>query len=77
MHWKAFWLTMRLTFSVTALLLIIGFPLEGWIAFSKWRWKFLVEKIVGSPIVLRPTALGLYVLIVLGQHSPRGRWWHG
>ena len=75
MDWQAFWLTMRLAFSVTALLLIIGFPLAYLIAFSKWRWKFLVEAIVGLPIVLPPTVLGFYVLIALGQRSLFGRWW--
>ena len=75
MDWQAFWLTMRLALSVTALLLIIGFPLAYWIAFSKWRWKFLVEAMVGLPIVLPPTVLGFYVLIALGQRSPLGRWW--
>src|SRR6266567_712166 len=75
MDWQAFWLTIRLAFSVTALLLMIGFPLAYWIAFSNWRWKFLVEAIVGLPIVLPPTVLGFYVLIALGQRSPFGRWW--
>src|SRR6266700_3165809 len=75
MDWQAFWLTMRLAFSVTALLLAIGFPLAYWIAFSRWRWKFLVEALVGLPIVLPPTVLGFYVLIALGQRSPIGRWW--
>ena len=75
MDWQAFWLTMRLALTVTALLLIIGFPLAYWIAFSKWRWKFLVEAMVGLPIVLPPTVLGFYVLIALGQRSPLGRWW--
>jgi len=69
MDWQAFWLTMWLALSVTALLLIIGFPLAYWIAFSKWRWKFLVEAMVGLPIVLPPTVLGFYVLIALGQRS--------
>jgi molybdate transport system permease protein len=75
MDWQAFWLTIRLAFSVTGLLLVIGFPLAYWIAFSKWRWKFLVEAIVGLPIVLPPTVLGFYVLIVLGQRGPLGKWW--
>src|SRR5207244_9705968 len=38
-------------------------------------WKFLVEAIVALPIVLPPTALGFYVLVALGPHSPIGRWW--
>jgi molybdate transport system permease protein len=75
MDWQAFWLTMRLAVTVTALLLVIGFPLAYWIAFSKWRGKFLIEAIVGLPIVLPPTVLGFYVLIALGQRSAIGRWW--
>jgi molybdate transport system permease protein len=75
MDWQAFWLTLRLAFTVTALLLFIGFPLAYWIVFSRWRWKFLFEAVVGLPIVLPPTVLGFYVLIALGQRSPLGRWW--
>ena len=75
MDWQAFWLTIRLALVVTAVLVVLGLPLAYWIAFSKWRWKFLVEAIVGLPIVLPPTVLGFYVLIALGQRSPFGRWW--
>lgn len=75
MDWQAFWLTIRLAAAVTAILVVIGFPLAYWIAFSRWRWKFLVEAIVGLPIVLPPTVLGFYVLVALGQRSPLGRWW--
>jgi molybdate transport system permease protein len=75
MDWQAFWLTMRLALAVTSLLLVLGFPLAYWIAFSRWRWKFVVEAIVALPIVLPPTVLGFYVLIALGQRGPIGRWW--
>src|SRR5215467_15299397 len=75
MDWQAFWLTIRLAIAVTVLLLAIGFPLAYWIASSRWRWKFLVEAIVAMPIVLPPTVLGFYVLLVLGNHSALGRWW--
>ena len=75
MDWQAFWLTIRLAVCVTAILLVIGLPLAYWIAFSRWRWKFLVEALIGLPIVLPPTVLGLYVLMALGQRSPIGRFW--
>lgn len=75
MDWQAFWLTLRLAAVVTAILVVIGFPLAYWIAFSRWRWKFLVEALVALPIVLPPTVLGFYVLVALGQRSPLGRWW--
>src|SRR5438128_1081399 len=75
MDWQAFWLTIRLAAVVTVVLIAIGLPLAHWLAFSPWRWKFLVEAVVGLPIVLPPTVLGFYVLIALGQRSPFGRWW--
>ena len=75
MDWQAFWLTIRLALVVTAVLVVIGIPLAYWIAFSKWRWKFVVEAAVALPIVLPPTVLGFYVLVALGQRSPLGRWW--
>src|SRR5579863_556876 len=73
--WEAFWLTLRLAVMVAALLLVIGLPVAYWIAFSRWRWKFLVEAVVALPIVLPPTVLGFYVLVALGPRSPFGRWW--
>ena len=75
MDWQAFWLTIRLAVVVTAILVVLSLPLAYWIAFSKWRWKFLIEALVALPIVLPPTVLGFYVLIALGERSPLGRWW--
>ena len=73
--WQAFWLTIELAVLVSALLLCIGLPLAYWIAFSRRRWKFLVEAAVALPIVLPPTVLGFYLLVALGSQSPLGRWW--
>lgn len=75
MDWQAFWLTTRLALLVAAVLVVIGLPIAYWIAYSRWRWKFVVEAIVALPIVLPPTVLGLYVLVALGSRSPLGRWW--
>ncbi|HXY15294.1 MAG TPA: molybdate ABC transporter permease subunit [Terriglobales bacterium] len=75
MDWQAFWLTIRLAVLVAAILVVIGLPIAYWIAYSRWRWKFLVEAIVAMPLVLPPTVLGFYVLVALGSRSPLGRWW--
>jgi molybdate transport system permease protein len=75
LHWQAFELTIELALVVSAILLVIGLPLAYWIAFSRRRWKFLVEAVVALPIVLPPTVLGFYVLVALGSRSPLGRWW--
>ncbi len=73
--WQAFALTLQLAGTVSAILLALGLPIAYWIAFSRWRWKFLVEAVVALPMVLPPTVLGFYVLVALGPRSPLGRWW--
>jgi molybdate transport system permease protein len=75
MNWEAFWLTVRLAAIVSVLLMTIGIPIAYWITYSRLRWKFLVEAVIALPIVLPPTVLGLYVLVVLGTRSPIGRYW--
>ena len=75
MDWQAFWLTIRLAVMVAGVLVVLGLPLAYWIAYSRWRWKFLAEAVVALPIVLPPTVLGFYVLVALGSRSPFGRWW--
>src|ERR1700692_2002692 len=73
--WQAFWLTLQLAVTVSAVLLLLGLPIAYWIAFSRWRWKFFVEAVVALPIVLPPTVLGFFVLVSLGSQSPLGRLW--
>lgn len=73
--WQTFGLTLQLAVIVSAALLVIGLPIAYWIAFSRWRGKFLVEALVALPVVLPPTVLGFYVLVALGPRSPFGRWW--
>jgi len=75
MDWQAFWLTIRLAVLVAAVLAVLGLPVAYWIAYSRWRWKFLAEAVVAMPIVLPPTVLGFYVLVALGSRSPLGRAW--
>jgi molybdate transport system permease protein len=73
--WQAFRLTIELAVVVSAILFVLGLPLAYWIAYSRWRWKFLVEALVALPIVLPPTVLGFYILVALGTQSPFGQWW--
>lgn len=72
---QALSLTLRLAVVVSLLLMVIGLPLAYWLAFSRWRGKFLAEAMVALPIVLPPTVLGFYVLVALGPFSPFGRWY--
>lgn len=68
-------LTLELAVLVAGSLLLLGLPVAYWITFSCWRGKFLVEALVGLPLILPPTVLGFYLLIAFGSQSPVGRWW--
>jgi molybdate transport system permease protein len=67
MNWEAFFTTLELASATSVILMFIALPLSYWIAFSRWRWKFLVEAVVALPLVLPPTVLGFYVLIAMVQ----------
>src|ERR1700750_563520 len=73
--WQAMQLTVELAVIVAAPLLLFGLPVAYWITFSRWRGKFLVEALVGLPLILPPTVLGFYLLVAFGSQSPIGRWW--
>jgi len=73
MNWQALALTAKLAGIVCAILLAIGMPVACWVAYSHWRWKFLVESVVALPLVLPPTVLGFYILVAIGSRSPLGR----
>ncbi len=66
-------LSLRLAAWTTLILLGLGLPIAWWLATSRWRWKFLVEAVVALPLVLPPTVLGFYLLLVLGPRSPLGQ----
>src|SRR6266566_6775921 len=72
MNWEALITTLKLALATSMFLIIIALPLSYWIAFSKWRWKFIVEAVVALPLVLPPTVLGFYVLLAMGPRGPLG-----
>ncbi len=75
MNWIAIWVTFKLASLTAGVLLVIGLPIAYWLAYSTWRWKFVVESIVALPLVLPPTVLGFYILVAIGPHSPVGRFY--
>ncbi len=75
MNWEAFALTARLAIMVAAVLVVLGLPIAYWITYSRWRWKFLVESLVSVPLVLPPTVLGYYLLVLFGNTTAFGRWY--
>ena len=71
--WDPIWITVKLAFITTLILLIIGTPIAWWLARSKAWWKEGAAAIVALPIVLPPTVMGFYLLIALGPDSPLGQ----
>jgi molybdate transport system permease protein len=72
---EALSLSVRLALCVSAILFAIGMPLAYWLAYSRWRGKFLVESVVALPLVLPPTVLGFYLLVAMGPRGPLGELW--
>lgn len=65
-------LTLELATLTTVILLLVGTPLAWWLARSRARWKEAVGAVVSLPLVLPPTVLGFYLLLLLGPHGPGG-----
>jgi len=69
------WLSVQLAAVTTLILIIAGAPLAWWLAQTETRWKPVVQSVVAMPIVLPPTVLGFYLLILLGPEGAIGSWW--
>lgn len=69
------WLTLELAAFATALLLVVGTPLAWWLARTRSRLKPVVEAVTALPLVLPPTVLGFYLLVLLNPSAPIGSFW--
>jgi molybdate transport system permease protein len=70
--WSPIRLTLELAVITTILLMVLGTPIAWWLARSKARWKEAVATVVAMPLVLPPTVLGFYLLLLLGPNGPGG-----
>jgi len=73
----AFLLTLRLAFTTTVILLLIGTPLAWWLSQTRSRFRGAIEALIALPLVLPPTVLGFYLLLTLSPDGPIGaslRW---
>jgi molybdate transport system permease protein len=70
--WQPVGLTIKLAVITTVILLIVGTPVAWWLARSKAWWKEGVAAIVAMPLVLPPTVLGFYLLVLMGPDGPGG-----
>ncbi|MBK9218734.1 MAG: molybdate ABC transporter permease subunit [Uliginosibacterium sp.] len=71
--WAAIWLTLKLASIVTVLLLILGTPLAWWLARTHSRLRGAISALVALPLVLPPTVLGFYLLLLMGPNGPAGQ----
>ncbi len=69
-------LTLHLAVVTTCILLVIGVPLGFWLASSERRFTRICEAMVALPLVIPPTVLGFYLLVLLGPQTGLGRFLH-
>jgi len=68
-------LSAQLAFVTMVILILAGTPLAWWLSQTSSRWKPAAQAVVAMPIVLPPTVLGFYLLILLGPDGSIGKWW--
>ncbi|MFP6827744.1 MAG: molybdate ABC transporter permease subunit [Gammaproteobacteria bacterium] len=69
------WISLKLASVTVIVLLLLGTPLAWWLAFTRSRSRAVIEALVALPLVMPPTVLGFYLLILLGPAGPIGRFW--
>jgi molybdate transport system permease protein len=70
--WQPVWLTLKLAGTTTLILLIVGAPIAWWLARTRAWYKQALAAVVALPLVLPPTVLGFYLLILLAPSGPVG-----
>lgn len=71
----AIYLTLALASITTVLLLILGTPLAWWLSRQRAQWPAVIEAVVAMPLILPPTVLGFYLLLLFAPDSALGRAW--
>ena len=69
------WLSLQLAAAATAVLLVLGTPLAWWLARTRSRIKPVIEAVTALPLVLPPTVLGFYLLLLMSPRSWLGGLW--
>jgi molybdate transport system permease protein len=67
--WQAIGLTLQLAAVTTVILLVLATPLAWWLSQTQSRWRAVVSAMVTLPLVLPPTVLGFYLLVLLGPEG--------
>lgn len=69
----ALWLTFKVASITTIILLLLGPPLAWWLSNTQSRWKAFLNALIAMLLVLPPTVLGFYLLILMGPEGPLGQ----
>ena len=69
----ALWISLKLAVITVGCLLILATPLAWWLASGRSRLRVVIEAITALPLVLPPTVLGFYLLLLLGPYGWGGR----
>lgn len=67
------WLTAKLALITTIILLVVAIPLCYWLAYSRFRFKAVIEALISLPLVLPPSVLGFYLLIAFSPEKTFGK----
>ena len=71
---QTLWITLKLAVSTTFILILIGLPFAYWLAYTKTRIKPLIEALVSMPMVLPPSVIGYYMLVIYSPRNEFGEW---
>lgn len=74
LDWQPLILTFKLALVTTFFLFFCSIPLAYWLAYTKSKFKPIIETLVSMPLVLPPTVLGFYLLLVFSPASGLGEW---
>jgi len=73
LDWAPLFLTFKLAAVTAVILLVLGVPLAYWLAYARSRLRSLVEPLVSLPMVLPPTVIGFYLLMLFSPNNALGR----
>jgi molybdate transport system permease protein len=74
LDWQPLLLTFELAALTTLILLALGIPLACWVAYTRRRFKPVIETLVSMPLVLPPSVLGFYLLLAFSPQHAFGQW---
>ncbi|MFY9152445.1 MAG: molybdate ABC transporter permease subunit [Prolixibacteraceae bacterium] len=71
---QTLWLTLKLAVFTTGILIVVGLPFSYWLTYTRIKLKPLVEALVSMPMVLPPSVIGYYMLVIYSPRNWFGDW---